>query len=134
MRTMNKIVGEQLYHLHCKVSASPVKDPTPMLIETLDRICAVPYELDEELFYVYKGVVEKAAGLACEIARVEPFPSDNQALAMLAMLTLLELNGQGVTHYRDDLWDLKERIAACDYTQCCQWIVDHSVPRRIEME
>ncbi len=97
------------------------------VLTALKEIVAKPYEKDEELFYKYKRIVDKASLLGHLIATRKPFARKNQETAALAMLTLLELNGYRVINYKYDMEELFGYLNANEerLDDIRRWIVAH---------
>ena len=119
-----------MFLLHEKVCDGSTEKLSDDLLQRLDEISNTPYALDDGFFYIYKDVVEKAAKLACEIADKRPFQNGNHATAMLALLTLLDVNGIVLRVQPDDLKQLKLLIDEMQFEQCCAWIRNHVEARR----
>ncbi len=76
---------------------------------------------------VYRGLEAKAARLAYGIIDGRPFKSGNTRVGMLAMLTLLEINGVAL-HCRDDaIVEAARSIERGEMTQgqLLRWIREH---------
>ena len=124
---MNKLTPEQLLLLNRKITAGDSSSVLRVTKEELKEIADIPYIQDKRFFYVHKNTIHKAAKLANLIACRKPFFEENRETAILAMLTLLSINGYKIANYREDmekLWDCLEK----DETEgICQWIKAHVV-------
>ena len=122
---MNKLTAKQLIMLNRKI----VNDEARFTINEeakIKEIAELPYEKDEEFFYKYKTTIEKSAKLGCLIATSEPFHKGNEETAMLAMITLLELNGYKIPDFELYLDELSEQLKSNDYEAVCSWIRTHA--------
>lgn len=122
---MNKITAKQLIRLNGTVTDRnevPINEKQKRIIE---EIAQSPYILDEKYFYVYKTTIEKSAKLGCELINRKPFDNGNGKTALLASLTLLDINGFKLTAYQDDLKTLAERMQKNDVDACTEWIREH---------
>ena len=92
----------------------------------LGRIINVPWQTfdDED---VYRGLDAKAARLAYSIIDDRPFAGSNARIGMLAMLTLLEINGVTLHCGDDNIVAAARSIEAGEMTQgqLLEWIWDH---------
>ena len=61
-------------------------------MDVLEDILSITYAQNEKGFYIYPDVPAKAAKLACEIASKKPFANFNLATAVVALVTLMEIN------------------------------------------
>ncbi len=123
---MNKISARQLQLLNQIVLE--IDDPAQLAGESpmLTRISEAPYEKDEELLYLNRHTWEKAAKLGCDIARFKPFDRGNMETAILAVFTLMDINGYEVSEYKDDISHLYSLLEKNDESATCEWIKTHS--------
>lgn len=122
---MNKITAKQLIRLNGTVTARNEVPISEKQKKILEEIAQSPYILDEKFFYVYKTTIEKSAKLGCELINRKPFDNGNGKTALLASLTLLDLNGFKLTPYQDDLKSLAESMQNNDVEACTEWIRQH---------
>lgn len=118
---MNKLTAGQLLGINRKLTGNN-NVASDELMNKLLRISEMPYEQDEKFFYKYKNAVAKASKLGCSIARIKPFETKNNQTAVLALLTLLELNNVKLAGYEKELSALVPYLEAGDLENCCQWI------------
>lgn len=118
---MNKLTAGQLVMINQKLTGNreDVNEKTRILIE---EIVQMPYEQNEMSLYKYKGIIPKASKLGCSIARIKPFKQKNNQTAVIAALTLLELNGVKLTDYEDNVTQLVEYFLAGDLESGCEWM------------
>ncbi len=82
----------------------------------LERIVNAPWQIfDGE--DVYRGLEAKAARLAYGIIAGRPFTRSNERIAMLALLTMLEINGVTLHCGDGDIVDAGLRLASGEMTQ-----------------
>ena len=126
---MNKLTAGQLLMINQKLTGSKedVSKKTRILIE---EIIQMPYEQNEMSLYKYKGIISKASKLGSSIARIKPFDHKNNQTAVIAALTLLELNNVKIADYEDNISQLVEYFLAGDIESGCEWIRK----RRIDSE
>ena len=96
-----------------------------MNFDELKEISDIPYQKDEELFYIYRTAVEKAAKLGSLIAIRKPFDTANRETAVLALLTLLDINGYKMTNYGKDVDELCALLEEGLIESTCKWINSH---------
>lgn len=123
---MNKLTAKQLQMFNKKIVAPGNEKNKPVLsMDVLEKIAAIPYEQDEAFFYIYRDTIEKAAILGCSIQKMKPFKEGNSETAILAMLTLLDVNGYEIIDYEKDIATLFEALE--DYEVLCEWLKGHTV-------
>ncbi|MEE0874795.1 MAG: hypothetical protein UIH27_15180 [Ruminococcus sp.] len=123
---MNKIVTRQLYNINVGITAN--KNPlSEYKWNILKNVAAAPYEQDEHFYYVYKSIAAKAAKLGCELIRKKPFESENELTAVVATLTMLEINGIKLANYRNDIDSLKQYLSDNNVDEAEKWINRHIV-------
>lgn len=121
---MNKLTPEQLMLLNRKVTGE--KDVVLQEnFNELKRITNIPYQKNEELFYEFKTVVDKAAKLGNLIALQKPFVKGNKETAIVAMLTLLDINGRKVENYANDIDELCKYLEEPTEENIREWINSH---------
>ena len=123
---MNKLTARQLLMINSKLTGKEI-NVSEKLNKTLEDISKMPYEQNEMFFYKYKDSVEKAAKLGCSVVKIKPFVSKNRQTAVLAMLTLLKLNGVRIERYEKDIPQLVSFLDGDDFTNVCRWILTHKV-------
>ena len=128
---MNRLTAKQLLMINQKITCVDVK-ASDNLMKKLETISDLPYEQDEMFFYKYKDVIAKASKLGCSIARIKPFAEKNKQTSVVALLTLLELNGVGLEKYDDDLPLLVSFLEAGDLESSCEWIRMHKIDGHID--
>lgn len=121
---MNKLTPEQLVLLNRKIIADDAAE-LQVSFDELKEITDIPYQKDEEFFYVYRTAVEKSAKLGSLIASRKPFVKSNQETAVLALLTLLDINGYKVINYSKDIEKLCECLKENEIDNTCKWINAH---------
>ena len=82
---------------------------------------------NKELLYVFRTVKEKAAKLGNLIALRKPFSQANEETAVLALLTLLDINGYKMVNYSKDIDELCGYLEEKDIDNTCTWINAHLV-------
>ena len=122
---MNRITAKQLVRLNETVIGKNELKISDEQMEKLKRIEQAPYIMDKELFYIYKTTIEKSAKLGCEIFKEKPFEEENGLTAILAILTLLDLNGMKLVNYQDDFKELANGIKNNDIKAVTTWIRSH---------
>ena len=122
---MNKLTPEHLIIFNQKIVGENSSDVLRIQYDMLVEITEIPYKKNEELFYVYKSSVEKAAKLGNLIATRKPFLKANQETAILTILTLLDINGCKVINYVQDLDDLRSCLEESNEENICLWIRKH---------
>lgn len=121
---MNKLTPEQLMLLNRKVTGE--KDVVLQEnFNELKRITNIPYQKNEELFYEFKTVIDKAAKLGNLIALQKPFVKGNKETAIVAMLTLLDINGRKVENYANDIDELCKYLEEPTEENIREWINSH---------
>ena len=103
---MNKLTPEQLVLLNRKIMADDEASIPQVNFDDLREITEIPYQKNEELFYIYRTAIEKAAKLGNLIVLRKPFVKANQETAVLALLTLLDINGYKMVNYSKDVEEL----------------------------
>lgn len=123
---MNKIAATQLHNINAYISGNnkPLSDK---LLNRLNNVTAAPFQLDDNFYYIYKTLAAKAAKLGCEIVKVKPFETDNELTAVVAALTMLEINGSMPVHYKNDIDGLFRCLSENNIAQAEQWIKNHVV-------
>lgn len=123
---MNKIAATQLHNINAYLSGNKKPLSEKMLI-VLNSVTAAPFQLDDSGYYIYKTLAAKAAKLGCEIVKIKPFETDNALTAVVATLTMLEINGSMPAHYKDDIDGLYHCFSENNIEQAEQWIKNHVV-------
>ncbi len=121
---MLKLTVRQLMALNEKATGTPLsltQEAQAAMEAELQEIAALPYRQDPQLFYIHKSLPEQAVLLGCLIATRCPFPQGNGQTALLAMLTLLELNGIRLRPYRE-LPLLRCALEQNNAAQALHWI------------
>ena len=124
---MNKLTPEQLVLLNRKIIAEEDASVSQVKFDELKEIAEIPYQKNDELFYIYKTAIEKAAKLGCLIAIRKPFAKANQETAILALLTLLDINGYKTVNYNKDIEELCVYLEETKIDNACKWINAHLV-------
>lgn len=122
---MNKLTPEQLVLLNRKIIADDDTAIPQVNFDELKEITDIPYQKNEELFYEFKTVIQKAAKLGSLIATRKPFGRANQETAILALLTLLDINGYKMVNYSKDIDELCGCLEEIKIDRACQWIDAH---------
>jgi prophage maintenance system killer protein len=122
---MNKLTPEQLVLLNRKIIADDEASIPQVNFVDLKEITEIPYMKNEELFYIYKTAIEKAAKLGNLIVLRKPFVKANQETAVLALLTLLDINGYKMVNYSKDIEELCGYLEETKIDNTCKWINAH---------
>ena len=124
---MVSLTLEQILQLHALVL---VKDGGAGGVRDIGRLEAVVSAQHQVVFgeELYATVFTKAAALMRGIIGDHPFTDGNKRTAMLAGLTLLEVNGYNFTAQRGELEDFAVRIATdhLDIDAIADWLKRHS--------
>lgn len=123
----NKLTPEQLLLLNRKITAGDSSSVLKVTMDDLKEIADIPYVQDKRFFYVHKNTIQKSAKLASLIADRKPFVNGNRDTAILAMLTLMEINGYKVANYSNDMDELNACLENNETEEICQWIKAHVV-------
>ncbi len=123
---MNKLTVNQLLHLNRKVLGDDTVCFDAVRVGVVTDIAEWPYRRNEKGLYVYKSTVEKAAALGCAIATRRPFERGNSETAVLAALTLLEVNKSKLRPYAADLALFTRCLWDGDYEGGCAWLRAHT--------
>jgi len=124
---MNKLTPEQLVLLNRKIIAVDEVSIPQVKFDDLKEITEIPYQKNEELFYIYRTTIEKAAKLGNLIVLRKPFVKANQETAVLALLTLLDINGYKMVNYSKDIEELCRYLEETNIDNTCKWINAHLV-------
>lgn len=124
---MNKLTPEQLVLLNRKIIADDEASIPQVNFDDLKEITEIPYQKNEELFYIYRTTIEKAAKLGNVIVLRKPFVKANQETAVLALLTLLDINGYKMMNYSKDVEELCGYLEETKIDNTCKWINAHLV-------
>lgn len=122
---MNKLTPEQLVLLNRKIIADDETNVTQVKFDDLKEIAEIPYQKNKELLYVFRTVKEKAAKLGNLIVLRKPFVKANQETAVLALLTLLDINGYKMVDYKKDIEELCGYLEEKNTDNTCKWIDAH---------
>ena len=118
---------EQILQLHALVL---VKDGGAGGVRDIGRLEAVVSAQHQVVFgeELYATVFTKVAALMRGIIGDHPFVDGNKRTAMLAGLTLLEVNGYNFTAQRGELEDFAVRVATnrLDIDVIADWLKRHS--------
>ena len=124
---MVSLTLEQILQLHALVL---VKDGGAGGVRDIGRLEAVVSAQHQVVFgeELYATVFTKAAALMRGIIGDHPFTDGNKRTAMLAGLTLLEVNGYNFTAQRGELEDFAVRVATdhLDIDAIADWLKRHS--------
>lgn len=124
---MVSLTLEQILQLHALVL---VKDGGAGGVRNIGRLEAVVSAQHQVVFgeELYATVFTKAAALMRGIIGDHPFTDGNKRTAMLAGLTLLEVNGYNFTAQRGELEDFAVRVATdqLDIDAIADWLKRHS--------
>lgn len=119
---MNRLTAKQLVKINGTVTSRKKVPITDEKMKLLEEVVQSPYIQDEKFFYVYKTTIEKAAKLGCELYRNRPFDKGNGNTALIAILTLLDVNGFKLVGYENDLKSLANGIQNNDFDAVTTWI------------
>jgi prophage maintenance system killer protein len=125
---MNKLTAKQLLRMNQKLTNEV--DETPEMLNRIEEILHLPYQQDENAVYIYKDMIDKASVLGSSIARLRPFEKKNSQTAVIAMLTLLELNDIMMKNYENSIMELVEYLMEGDLLQSSQWVKRYQEKRR----
>lgn len=124
---MVSLTLEQILQLHALVL---VKDGGADGVRDVGRLEAVVSTQHQVVFgeELYATVFAKAAALIRGIIGDHPFTDGNKRTAMLAGLTLLEVNGYNFTAQRGELESFAVRVATdhLDIDAIADWLKRHS--------
>ena len=124
---MVSLTLEQILQLHALVL---VKDGGAEGVRDVGRLEAAVSTQHQVVFgeELYATVFAKAAALMRGIIGDHPFADGNKRTAMLAGLTLLEVNGYNFTAQRGELENLAVRVATdhLDIDAIADWLKRHS--------
>lgn len=125
---MNKLTLEQLLELHALVIEATGGSPGLRDLGRLEAAIATQTQnvFGEEL---YPEVIDKAAAMIRGIIADHAFVDGNKRTAILAGLTLLELNGINFTAKEGEIEDFAVEIATkhTDVPQIASWLRNHVV-------
>lgn len=124
---MNKLTPEQLVLLNRKIIADDETNVTQVKFDDLKEIAEIPYQKSKELLYEFRTVIEKAAKLGNLIVLRKPFAQANEETAVLALLTLLDINGYKMVNYSKDIEELCRYLEETKIDNTCKWINAHLV-------
>lgn len=119
---MNKLTEKHIIALNEKIAKQNGDIPSVKDNEVLKMVIAAPYEKDEELFYINKNKIAKAAVLGVGIAQEKPFANNNLATATLSLLTFLEINGKKIEIKQEDVYVLHELMQEGEISKVIEWI------------
>ncbi len=124
---MNSLTLDQILQLHALVLLKDGGSDGVRDIGRLEAAVASQYQavFDEEL---YKTIHEKAAAMIRGIIGDHPFSDGNKRTAMLAGLTLLELNGLVFEAVAGELEDFAVQVAVehLGVEEIAKWLDEHS--------
>ena len=127
---MVSLTLEQILQLHALVL---VKDGGADGVRDVGRLEAAVSTQHQVVFgeELYATVFAKAAALMRGIIGDHPFTDGNKRTAMLAGLTLLEVNGYNFTAHRGELENFAVRVATdhLDIDAIADWLKRHSQTR-----
>ena len=121
---MNQMVSKHLFAIHSMLT----DNGTPLSEErwqVLNDVAAAPFRQNENYYYIYRSVAAKAAKLGCEMVKRKPFEQQNELTAVVAALTMLEVNGIRLADYRKDIDTLRACFASNDVTGAEAWLEQH---------
>lgn len=121
---MNILTVQQLKNMNCIVTRNP-RDVVyeRILASVIDEV----FYKENISFYRYRFIADKAAALGCEIMRKVPFANENTRTAIVAMMTLLNINEIKFTdNYQEDISALIDAISGDSaYSNTLDWINSH---------
>lgn len=118
---MNKLTAGHLVMINQMLTGSK-EDESQKATILIEEIIQMTYEQNEMSLYKYKGIISKASKLGCTIARIKPFEHKNNQTAVIAALTLLELNNVKLIDYEENIPQLVDYFLAGDIESGCEWI------------
>ena len=133
---MNKLTPEQLMLLNRKVVNKMVnengngngndEDVLRVKMDELREIAEIPYQTNDKFLYEHKRITEKAAVLGHLIAKRKPFCESNEETAVLALLTLLDVNCYRMIGLnREEIGKLSASLYEENTKETCTWIKEH---------
>ena len=119
---MLKITKDQMIEFNKKILKGQNSNVNS---EMLDNMYEEVYQVNENGFYKYKNIYEKAAKMLELISTKKPFEKGNSSTATLYLLTLFEVNGIELDYTEESLnqliTGLKEQTL--NYNDCLEWIL-----------
>lgn len=123
---MNKIVTKQLVIINSQITGN-IEMLSDQKWNLLNNAAAAPYELNENYYYIHKTLAAKAAKLGCELTRLRPFKEQNELTALVATLTMLEINGCRLVYYKENIDELKNFFKKNDLLGAERWLSAHTI-------
>ena len=127
---MKKLTPEQVVFVYNKVSGCTYSiDASQVSYNTIQSILKKAWGRTEDgTQYVYTYLQLKAAVMCMEIAKQKPFPDFNLNVAVLASLTLLELNGVIIKLDEASARQLSFLISRkeTEYSDLADWFISHT--------
>ena len=123
---MNRLSSSQILLLYHELT----EEREPILTSDIAQIADAPYAKDEEGFYIYKNVSQRAAMLGYGIMKASPFHKKNAEIAGLSILTLLEINNRRIMEKEIDMPDFMRVLKAKDYDALVEWLEDNLIKKK----
>lgn len=123
---MNKIVTKQLLMINSQITGNS-ENISEQKRKALNSAAAAPYELNENYYYIHRTLAAKAAKLGCELTKLQPFKDQNELTALVASLTMLEINGYRLIDYKEDIGELKALFKSNDISGAERWLTAHTI-------
>ena len=117
---MNKLTARQLLRINQKLT-NEEGDVSEML-DQIEEILRLPYHQDGKFAYVYKNAIDRACVLGSSIVRLRPFEKKNSQTAVVAVLTLLELNDVVLERYENNITELLSFLEEGDLLGSSRWV------------
>lgn len=128
---MNKLTPEQIIFVYNKVSGRNYAFNSPQVnFEAIQSITKEAWKhAEDEAKYKYLNIQSKAAVMCLELSRQKPFPDNNLKTAMLASITMLELNGFYIKLDETTAQHLAIMLTDknTDYKELAEWFKTHTV-------
>lgn len=128
---MNKLTPEQIIFVYNKVTGQNYATDSPQV--NLKKIKSINEEAWKHTAdgtkYEHLNIQSKAAVMCLELSRQKPFPNNNLKTAMLASITMLELNGIYIKLDDDTARQLSSLLIDCntDYDELADWFKTHTL-------
>lgn len=123
---MNKIVTKQLVIINSQITGN-IEMLSEQKWNLLNKAAAAPFELNENYYYIHKTLAAKAAKLGCELTKLRPFKEQNELTALVASLTMIEINGCRLFDYKKDIDELKDSLKRNDISGAERWLSAHTI-------
>ncbi len=123
---MNKLTAEQLILLNKKITEDHMYMPSEECMNMIKEISDLPFNKERMFLFKYRDAIDRAVALGGEIIRQKPFARENNKTALLAFMTMLELNGYQLVDTSADLEELYRMLKEQNTAKCREWISYHT--------